>query len=89
MIPSDFIGSNVDLSRPPGMESEEIYQGGRAWFGLDKNNKPIWVTAWKPSYEDLEALNNGGLLFVRIVSKDQPPLGVFTFDDNDELNFIP
>lgn len=54
--------------------------------GIDTAQYPYFLTAWKPSYEDLHALNRGEPIFIRTLSKGLPPMAVFTIDENGNCN---
>lgn len=45
------------------------------------------MTAWKPNKEDLEALNRGEPIYIKIIGKGLPPISVFTLDENGNGNF--
>ena len=55
--------------------------------GIDTTDYPYYLTAWKPSYEDLQALNRGEPVYVKTLSKQLPPMALFTLDENDNGNF--
>lgn len=54
--------------------------------GIDVQDFPYYQTAWKPSYEDLQALNNGGSIHIRMIGKQLVPMAVFTIDENGNCN---
>jgi hypothetical protein len=54
--------------------------------GIDTQNYPYYLTAWKPSYEDLQALNRGEPIYIKTLSKALPPMAVFTIDENGNCN---
>lgn len=54
--------------------------------GIDSDNFPYFLTAWKPSYEDLQALNRGEPIYIKTVSTQLPPMAVFTLDENGNCN---
>lgn len=54
--------------------------------GIDTENYPYFVTAWKPSYEDIQAINRGEPIYIKTLSKGLPPMAVFTLDENNDLN---
>lgn len=54
--------------------------------GVDTQDFPYYQTAWKPSYEDLKALNSGGSIFIRSIGKQLVPMAVFTIDENGNCN---
>ncbi len=55
--------------------------------GIDEANYPYYITAWKPSYEDLQALNRGEPIYVKTLSMQLPPMALFTLDENNQGNF--
>lgn len=55
--------------------------------GVDADDFPYYLTAWKPSYEDLQALNRGEPIYIKTLSKQLPPMAVFTLDENGDGNF--
>lgn len=56
------------------------------YAGIDTENFPYYLTAWKPSYEDLQALNRGEPVYIKTLSKGLPPMAVFTLDENGNCN---
>lgn len=55
--------------------------------GVDADDFPYYLTAWKPSYEDLQALNRGEPVYVKTLTKQLPPMALFTLDENGNGNF--
>lgn len=49
-------------------------------------NWPFTLSAWKPSREDLEALNAGRPIWVRILSHAVYPMSLFTTDEQGDIN---
>jgi hypothetical protein len=95
MLPVNFQGSNLDLNKPPEMTDEECaavraFKGTvpeRAYLAIEDGTEyPFILTAWMPSKEDLEALNAGRPLWLRVLSFKHPPVVLFTLNDNDEIN---
>lgn len=54
---------------------------------VDAGGFEAWVQAWKPSYEDLQALNRGEPIYLKILSRGLPPIFMFTMNENEEPNF--
>jgi hypothetical protein len=54
--------------------------------GVDTQGFPYYLTAWKPSYEDLQALNKGEPIYIKTVSRSLPPMAVYTVDENGNCN---
>jgi hypothetical protein len=55
--------------------------------GIDTANHPYYLTAWKPSYEDLQSLNRGEPIYIKTLAQQLPPMAVFTLDENGDGNF--
>lgn len=100
MLAIEFEGS-VEIKKPPSMTDEEcsglpIYQGtiekpGQPpQFALAYVQKdppyPMTVSYWKPSKEDLEAMNAGRGIWVQFLSHTVFPMSVFTLDEKGEIN---
>lgn len=84
MNPVPFEGS-VQIGKPQNMTDDQcssIY----AMRGIDENGFPYFLTAWKPNYEDLQALNRGEPVFIKTISAGLPPMAVFTFDEHGTCN---
>lgn len=56
------------------------------YAGIDTEDFPYYLTAWKPSYEDLQALNRGEAVYIKTLSRTLPPMSVFTVDENGKCN---
>ena len=84
MQPIEFEGSRM-IGKPKNMTDEQCY-GIPAFSGEDVNGFRFWLTAWKPSYEDLQALNRGEPIWIKTTSIGLPPMAIFTFDENGECN---
>lgn len=67
---------------PPGFALSGFTQNGE----IDGPTYPFTLSAWKPSKEDLEALNRGEPIWVRILSHVVFPMSLFTVDANGEIN---
>lgn len=57
-----------------------------AQSGIDQDGYPYFLTAWKPSYEDMLAFNRGEPIYVKVVSRGLPPMAIFTLDENGNCN---
>ena len=66
LLATEFRGSGVP---PPHM------------VGEDADELPFYITAWKPSYEDLQAINRGEPIYIKTISAGLPPMAVFTIDN--------
>lgn len=73
MLPHHFDQANKTYTKPKGWEDEQcgdlhVCQTQYA------DGTPLIVSYWKPSYEDLQALNNGGGIYLMITTNVQPPV---------------
>ena len=57
-----------------------------AFTETDQEGFRFFLTAWKPSYEDLQALNRGEPIYIKTISSGLPPMDVFTLNENNEVN---
>lgn len=78
MIPVNFEGA-VEIKKPAGMTDEQCTSIW-AMRGTDDEGFPFFLTAWKPSYEDLQALNRGEPVFVKTIANGLPPMALFTIE---------
>jgi len=84
MQPVHFEGAR-EIGKPKDMTDEQCMSIW-AYNNIDTAGFPFWLTAWKPSYEDLQALNRGEPVYVRTVSHGLPPMSLFTLNENGECN---
>lgn len=85
MNPIEFPGS-TEIKKPASMTDEQCFS---VWAFIDKDeegNVKSFLTAWKPSYEDLQALNRGEPIYIQTLMNRLPPMGVFTMDENGNCN---
>lgn len=57
------------------------------YAGVDTDQFPYYLTAWKPNKEDIDAINNGLPVYIKTLSKQLPPMAVFTLNENNEPNW--
>jgi hypothetical protein len=91
MLPVDFPGSNLVLNKPDSFTDEQCMSKVPAFFGLDEDtNCTFYMTAWRPNKDDLESLNSGGSVFVKIMVKEgqAPPHSTFTISPEGFLNYV-
>jgi hypothetical protein len=55
--------------------------------GIDIDAYPYYMTAWKPNKEDLDALNRGEPIYIKVLSTQLPPMAIFTLDEKGNGNF--
>jgi len=71
-----IINSNGIATIPPGL-----------YAGVDTDLFPYYMTAWKPNKEDIDAINKGLPVYIKTLSKQLPPMAVFTLNENNEPNW--
>ncbi|GAB2959091.1 hypothetical protein GCM10027048_27900 [Hymenobacter coalescens] len=85
MLPVDFPGTNITFAKPGDMTDEQCY-ALKAMVGTDGNGFPYTLTAWQPSYEDLQALNAGRPIMLQIIGGGMPPVALWTYDEETNPN---
>lgn len=85
MLPVNFEGTNTVLTKPEDMTDEQCLEV-RAYCDIDGDGFPFYLTAWQPNKEDLEAINAGRPIMLKVVGKSMPPVCLYTFDENYEAN---
>lgn len=86
MHPVNFEGAR-EIGKPQNMTEEECTSIW-AMDGVDSAGYHYWLTAWKPSYEDLQALNRGEPIYIKTLSDGLPPMALFTLNEKGESNDI-
>lgn len=92
MHPINFQGAKV-IGKPENMTDEQCF----SMYALpvdheftdnkgEKVQSRFWVECWKPSKEDIEAINRGEPIWLQIHSIGLPPVAVFTLDENGNSN---
>lgn len=84
MQPVNFPGAIV-VQKPEGMTDDQCFSIPAA-HGIDNAGFMYFLEAWKPSYEDLQALNRGEPIYIKILSAGLPPISVFTLNENGDCN---
>lgn len=77
MTPVPFEGS-VQINPPEGAP-DNIFPV-HAVMDIDESGYPFIVTAWKPSYEDLQAINRGEPIYVKVLGGGLNPMALFTIE---------
>ncbi|WP_448104726.1 hypothetical protein [Pedobacter panaciterrae] len=85
MLPIDFPETNIVLGKPNDMTDEQCMPLN-AYQGHDDDGFHFFLTAWVPNKEDLEALNAGRPLFLKVVGNGFPPLAMYTMDVQNQCN---
>lgn len=86
MSPVEIDGANMTLAAPRGSNDEDFFGRVRARGGRDLDEQPFIEVAWMPNYEDLQAMNAGKPLIVRIADERFPPLAMYTTGDDGKPN---
>lgn len=84
MQPVYFEGAQ-EIKKPTDMTDEDCFS---VWAskGVDEAGFPYYLTAWKPSYEDLKSLNDGMPIYIKVIGTGLPPMSVFTLDEDNKIN---
>lgn len=93
MHPVEFPGSR-EIKKPNNMTDEECFSIWAMMVDVPRGKSPegedvfstMWVEAWKPSREDIQAINRGEPVWIQIHSRGLPPVAVFTVDENGNSN---
>lgn len=85
MLPIDFEGTNKTFTKPDNMTDEQCSEI-RAYVGTDNDGFDFILLGFQLSVEDLEAVNAGRPIMLKIVGKTMPPVALYTFDENYEPN---
>jgi len=85
MHPIDFVGTNVELCPPDG-KSVENDMNVPAFKGVDKRHQIFYLQAWMPSKEDMDAMNAGRPLMLKIIAAKAPMVMLYTEDENGQPN---
>lgn len=73
MIPAKLKEPDITFTAPEGMENCADLEV--KVFQYD-NGEHVAISAWKPSKEELEVLNNGGYVTIHCPAFPPPPIGV-------------
>lgn len=84
MHPVNFDGARV-IGKPNDVSDEQCFSVW-ATSGIDNAGFPYFCTAWKPSYEDMQALNRGEPIYIKTICMQLPMMAVFTTDENGNPN---
>lgn len=84
MQPINFPGAQV-VGKPPSMTDEEC-MSVYAMAMIDASGFGCFLECWKPSYEDIQAINRGEPIWIRIFSTGIPPISIYTMNEKGECN---
>lgn len=85
MMPIDFPGSNLTLTKPENMTDEQC-MAIKAFTGVDTDGFAFILTLWQPSKEDIEAINAGRPICVKTMGANFSPMAIFTTDEQGGVN---
>lgn len=85
MIAVPFDGCNLELNKPYNMSDEEC-GSCPAYFGDIGGGYAGFVIALQPNKEDIEAINAGRPIFVKVLSRSFAPMVLYTLDENNNPN---
>lgn len=89
MFPTNFDQSNGCLDPPPGVELEDC-SALCVWQGHDLAGRPMIVSCWKPTAEELEEINRTGRVWLLQWGYTIPPSaisGLVPFDESRDESF--
>lgn len=86
MLPTDFEDRNILITPASNMPESKSYPYIPGFFGVDGSGLYIFITAWQPSKEDMDAIKAGRPIFVKVYSDHMSPLSLFTRDEIGEIN---
>jgi hypothetical protein len=92
MQPINFPGAR-EIGKPENMTDEQCFSVYAATIDYNYTGSDgvlyearMWTEAWKPSKEDIEAINRGEPIYIQIHSIGLPPISVFTIDEEGKCN---
>lgn len=85
MQPINFPGA-IEIKKPDGMTDEQC-MSTYALINVDEaGNVQGFTQCWKPSYEDLQALNRGEGVYIFWHAPRLAPVAVWTVDEKGNCN---
>jgi hypothetical protein len=92
MHPINFLGAE-EIVKPENMTDEQCFsvyatKHEYEYTGLDGviYKATYYTEAWKPSKEDIEAINRGEPIYIQVHSNGLPPISLFTMDEEGRSN---
>lgn len=86
MLPIDFAEANKTYEKPNSMTDEEC-SSLRVCERIEDGHKVIY-SVWKPNKEDVEAINEGRPIILRMIIPVMIPVMLYTTDENLQPNII-
>lgn len=86
MINVTFDGANSELEPPDGAPDDCIPVP--AFVGSDLNGHQCVVMGFRPSREDIQAINNGDTIYLKLLTtpRNIPITSLFTLNQNSQSN---
>lgn len=81
----DFPESNIVLGKPRDMTDEQC-SSVQALKGTDIDGIDFILTVWQPNHEDIQAINAGRPVLLKICGQGMPPVCLYTYDECGEPN---
>lgn len=81
-----YFGGAIEIKKPDGMTDEQCMSVWAMIGANEKHEVTHYTTCWKPSFEDLQALNRGEGIYIQTHANRLPPMAVFTLDENGKCN---
>lgn len=81
----EFEGYNVILGKPDAMTDEQCLPL-HAYRDIDTDGFPFILSVWQPSKEDIEAINAGRPVLLKICGQIMPPVALFTTNEIGQAN---
>ena len=75
MLPIAFDEENVIFDKPSSMSADDC-EAISAWKGTDKDGKPMVITCWKLTKEELEEINKTGRVWLYVLGGGMPPVSL-------------
>ena len=85
MVPTSFAQSNTTLDRPPGMKEEDCAPLS-VFIGESPEQKPVTISCWKLTKEDLELIVKTGRVWLWVHGHGMPAV---TLDCRNPFELAP
>lgn len=87
MLPVNFPGANITLSNPNEVNDPNVLDNIPALYMRDTyTGMPCFIMAWQPSKEDIDAINSGQPIWVKILAAMMPQYGLLTMGPDGQPN---
>lgn len=84
-MPINFEGANVVFEKPQSMTDEQCCSLP-AFKGVDIDGNNFIATLWQPNKEDIEAINRGEPIVLKVMGTQLFPICLFTCDEKGNPN---